>query len=144
MANVIAILDDEPDRVTAMSRLLARRYPRSAVIYYDNAPDMILWLREHLHECALLCLDHDLGPNRDRDGKRFDPGTGREVADYLASCEPACPVIIHSTNTLAVPGMQEALEGAHWQHHKVVPYEDLLWIREVWIEQVAMCLRPAR
>jgi hypothetical protein len=142
-AAIIAILDDESDRLRAMSRLLARRLPGFVVRFFDNAPDMVLWLKEHLRSCALLSLDHDLGPNRVRDGEEFDPGIGRDVVDFLATCIPACPVVIHSTNSLAAPGMQDVLETAGWAHYKVVPYKHLLWIKETWIEQVTTCLRSS-
>ncbi|NQT13686.1 MAG: hypothetical protein HQ582_13115 [Planctomycetes bacterium] len=136
MANTIAILDDEPDRIDAMAPLLRRHFPNQEVKTFDNAPDMIEWLREHLDRCVLLCLDHDLGPNRTRDGATFDPGIGRDVVDYLATRDPVCPVIIHTTNALAAPGMEAALGDAGWACARVVPYGDTEWIAEWWIEEV--------
>lgn len=119
-----------------MVPLLDERYPRLSVVTFDNAPDINAWLADNLNLCVLICLDHDLGPNRTRDGAVFDPGIGRDVADYLASRNPVCPIIIHTTNTGARPGMIAVLEDAGWVVSYVSPYEDVLWIREVWANAV--------
>ena len=83
-ARVIAILEDDPDRTCELTKCLHAQCPGYEVVVFDNAPDMIAWLALHLEELRLVCLDHDLGPNRIRDAEVFDPGTGRDVADYLA------------------------------------------------------------
>ncbi len=142
--NTIAILDDEPDRLQAMAPILAQRFPDFSVVTFDNAPDINAWFADNLSVCALICLDHDLGPNRKRDGKVFDPGIGRDVANYLATREPVCPVIIHTTNTDARPGMIFVLEDAGWAVSYVSPYEDVLWIREVWADAIGEVLAPFR
>jgi hypothetical protein len=77
-------------------------------------------------------------------GAEFDPGTGRDVADWLATNRPVCPVIIHSTNDLAVPGMQRVLEDSGWNCRCVTPYGDLDWIREIWHDAVAEILANYR
>ena len=59
---------------------------------------------------ALICLDHDLGANLIVNGDYQDPGTGRDVADYLSGEEACCPVLIHSSNAMAAPGMMMVLE----------------------------------
>jgi hypothetical protein len=68
--------------------------------FFDNAPDMIAWLEKHLTEVVLISLDHDLGANRQRSGKVFDPGTGRDVVDFLVQHPPGCPVIVHTFQRL--------------------------------------------
>jgi len=93
-----------------MLRHFAKLFPQYETAVFDNAPEMIDWLAIHCREAVLICLDHDLGPNRSRDGVSFDPGTGRDVADCLSTCAPICPVIIHTTNHLAAPGMMRVLE----------------------------------
>lgn len=133
----IVILDDEPGRIREMSRCLAARVPEHELIVFDNAPDMIEWLTDNMDKAKLICLDHDLGPNRLRNGEVFDPGTGRDVADYLASRKPICPVIVHTTNTLAAPGMAMVLNDCDWKNDAVVPYNDLEWISAMWIGLVA-------
>jgi hypothetical protein len=136
----IVILDDEPERVKEMTRYLAGVIGGLKLIVFDNAPDLIDWLARHLDSAKLICLDHDLGPNRVRSGVVFDPGIGRDVVDYLAARPPVCPVIIHTTNTLAAPGMELALTDAGWIHTRVVPYNDLEWIGGEWIENVKRAL----
>lgn len=140
MGNTIAILDDEPERIAAMAPLLRTRFSDYFVCTLGNAPDFIEWLRVHLVETALICLDHDLGPNRTRDGVPFDPGTGRDVADFLADQSPACPVIIHSTNGYAVPGMIRVLEDSRWTCRRVIPDSQLAWIKDWWYPEVVRLL----
>lgn len=138
---IIALLDDEPDRVRAMQPLLRNEFGRFQVVVFENAPDMVAWLAHHHSKIRLVCLDHDLGPNQQRDGVIFDPGTGRDVADWLASLSPCCPIIIHTTNYLAAPGMLSVLEEAGWNVARVSPYGDTEWIRQDWIEAVRAALR---
>jgi hypothetical protein len=140
MGTTIAILDDTPERIAEMLSCLAKIAPGIPVVAFDNSPDMIDWLAEHLDDARLICLDHDLGPNRIRDGEVFDPGTGRDVADYLATREPCCPIIIHTTNGFAAPGMELVLSDSGWQHRRVVPFDDLDWIGEDWLQEVQATL----
>jgi hypothetical protein len=129
----IVILEDDPYRIQEMISCLCEQFPGVEVVTFDNAPDMIDWLKENLEGTRIICLDHDLGPNRSRHGEVFDPGTGRDVADYLATREPICPILIHTTNSLAAPGMAMVLNDSGWYHLRVLPYCDLEWIRESWI-----------
>ena len=140
----IVILDDEADRINAMLPCLAREYPGTRTVVFDNATDMIGWLRENLTTALVICLDHDLGPNRSRGGVVFEPGTGRDVVDYLATQPPACPIILHTTNHLAVPGMQRVLEESGWPVSRVAPYADLEWIDPDWINEVRSALDVGR
>ncbi len=139
-AVVIAILDDDAPRRQAMAEVLRRGAPSLPTAFFDNAPDMIAWLRENLGNVCLLCMDHDLGPNRVRDNETFDPGTGRDVADFLATHAPVCPVLIHSTNAEAAQGMQIALQEAGWSVQRVSPFGDLAWIQAEWFPRVAALL----
>jgi CheY-like chemotaxis protein len=139
-ASTIAILDDEPDRIAAMRTALAKDSLRHSVVTFENAPDTIAWLRDHLSEVVLICLDHDLGPNRRRGDEVFDPGIGRDVADYLATRSPVCPVLIHTTNSMAAPGMVRVLEEVGWSVSRVIPYDDLAWIGLDWSEEVSRLL----
>ena len=136
MPNVIAVLEDDGGRTSAMKEALASSLPAAEMVFFDNAPDMIDWLAGNLSTVHLLCLDHDLGPNRDRDGERFDPGIGRDVVDFLVTQAPSCPVIIHSSNSNGANGMLTALEEAGWRAERVVPYNDLAWVGERWNERV--------
>src|SRR5262249_52296668 len=69
-------------------------------------------------ETFLIGLDHDLELQPGPDGRCIDTGTGREMADYLASKAPACPVILHTTNAAAAVGMEMVLREAHWETHR--------------------------
>lgn len=136
MAGLIFILDDEMDRIAAMREVIKWDLPGHELVWFDNAPDTIAWLRKNTAEISLIGLDHDLGPNRFREGEVFDPGIGRDVADFLAGIAPICPIIIHSTNDLAVPGMKRVLEEAGWNCRSVMPYGDLDWIGEIWRDAI--------
>jgi hypothetical protein len=132
----IVILEDDPYRIQEMIHCLLELYSGVKIVTFDNAPDMIDWLKEHLDEAKIICLDHDLGPNRSRHGKLFDPGTGRDVADYLSTKKPVCPILIHTTNSMAAPGMITVLDDSGWSNSRIVPYCDLEWIHDAWIIDV--------
>lgn len=137
----VAILDDDPRRAEAFEKALRAISAGREIRLVDNAPDFIAWLSENLGRTILICLDHDLGPSRLRDGARFEPGTGRDVVDWLATRQPTCPVIVHSSNSLAVSGMLFALEQAGWTTSRVLPMGDLEWIQAAWVAAVACTLR---
>lgn len=136
MGRCILILDDTPARIAEMRGVLATLLPAFEVVAFDNAPDCIDWLPAGLVDAALLCLDHDLGPTRKRGDGRFDPGIGRDVADALAMYPPVCPVVVHSSNSLAVPGMLRVLGESGWPCSAVMPSDDLRWIRTVWRDEI--------
>lgn len=140
---LIAFLEDDERRQHAMRELLASELPGFDHLFFDNAPDLNQWLDQHLPEVSLLCLDHDLGPNRIRNGVIFDPGCGRDVANLVAARTPTCPVLIHSTNSYAVPGMISVLDETGWRVDRVVPFSDLEWVRLVWIGAVKALLAEA-
>jgi hypothetical protein len=143
MKTFIAILEDDENRLAAMKEALRAELPEYDAVFFDSAPDMIAWLRGHATQAAVISLDHDLGPNRERDGVSFDPGTGRDVADLLATLSPHCPVILATTNTFGRIGMETALQDAGWRATKVVPFGDLLWIERDWLPALRMLLSPS-
>lgn len=140
MHEIIAILEDEPGRIQAMEKRLKQSFPDCSAIFFNNAPDLITWLKGHLHECLLLSLDHDLGPSWERSGQLFDPGIGRDVVDYLITQLPQCPVIIHTSNSDAEIGMELALKSANWYYERVIPHQSLDaidswdWIDSEWAD----------
>ncbi len=135
----ILILEDDADRRTAMARVLRDRFPQFRHVFHTSSNGTIEFLSTHFDEVIALCLDHDLELIPTEDGKFVDAGTGRDVADHLASRPPSFPVIIHTTNAPAAEGMLAALGDADWTTHRVVPYGDLEWIDEVW----SRCVRDA-
>ncbi len=118
VADQVAILEDDPNRITAMRACLTETLPGAEVVVFDDARKMIAWLGQNLGEVVLIALDHDL-PLRNHEGKAIDCGTGRQVADYLASVPPTCPVIVHSSNNFFAPGMSFALKDAGWPVSRV-------------------------
>ena len=141
MKNMIMIMDDDKDRLNTMHLWLQNLYFSWESVLFDNAPDTIEWLKHNLNTLVLMSLDHDLGPTRERNGEVFDPGTGRDVVDYLVTQNPVCPVIVHSTNYIARDGMIFALKGSGWKVSYVVPYNDLEWIEGAWSEEIKKWLR---
>tara|TARA_R110002111_G_scaffold203713_2_gene268557 strand:- start:20125 stop:20577 length:453 start_codon:yes stop_codon:yes gene_type:complete len=133
MASTIVILDDEQERLTAMTAVLSKRLPEYDLVTFKNAPDIIGWLDSNLASAAIISLDHDLFPQSDNEP---DPGTGRDVADYLTTQSPVCHVIIHTTNSLAAPGMELVLSDQGWTNSRVVPFNDLEWVTDWWIREV--------
>lgn len=143
---MIAVLEDDERRRDAMARLLAETVADARPVFFDNVPDMIAWLPDALPQIALICLDHDLGPNHIRAGEVFDPGTGRDVVNTLCLYVPSCPVIIHTSNYVAAPGMLMALEEAGWEATRAVPFDDLAWLARDWMplvrERLSVEVRP--
>jgi hypothetical protein len=129
---MIAILEDEEERQIAMKEQLELIGYKERACFFDNAPEMIEWLKDNLEKVIIICLDHDLGPNREKDGKIFDPGDGRNVVDFLVSQNVQCPVIVHTSNYLAAPGMILALESSFWSVFRVVPFNGVSWIELSW------------
>jgi hypothetical protein len=140
---VIAILEDDPARAAAMKSALRRRLPDAEALFFDNAPDMVAWLPGNLPTVCLLSLDHDLGPNRQRDGKVFDPGDGRDVVTLLEGIAPSCRVLIHSSNGPAAEGMFYALQRSGWSAQRVYPFKDLAWVGTDWVKRVLLCVADA-
>lgn len=141
---IIVILDDDAERVEMMRKEITKRFPDFTYVFFDNAPDMIAWLKDSLEKIVVISLDHDLGPNRERDGEVFDPGVGRDVVDFLESHKPVCPVLIHTTNQYGGDGMRYALEDSGWFVKRVIPMSDLSWIKDEWIEKMAELINSAQ
>lgn len=125
----IAILEDNLERREVMRACIADRFYMYETCFFDAAAPMIDFLKEHLADCLVIALDHDLELRTGSDGRCIDPGTGRDVADFLASEKPTCPVIIHSTNAEAAVGMKMILKDAGWKTRRVIPSDGTDWIR---------------
>jgi len=136
MAMKIAILEDNQDRQAIMRAWLSDRFYQYEACLFDDAGEMIRFLESHLADTLVISLDHDLELKPGPQGRCIDPGTGREVADYLAGKEPVCPVVIHTTNTQAAAGMERVLQDAHWKTRRVVPFDDMEWISTHWFPTI--------
>jgi len=140
----IAILDDDDKRVATMRNVLAESLPHYEPVFFDNAPDMIEWLQNHLRSTVLISLDHDLGPNRTRNEEAFDVGTGQDVVNCLTTQQPLCPVIVHTANYLAAPGMELMLNDSGWTSSRVIPVNNLDWIDHAWMNEIRRYLGNQR
>jgi CheY-like chemotaxis protein len=133
----IIVLEDNEDRRMVMRDCLEDRFPQYKPQFFGSATEMLAFLRRVVHtEFMLIVLDHDLEMLPGDDGGLVDPGTGRDVADYLATQTPVCPIVIHTTNESAGVAMQSLLEDAGWSVTRVVPYGGTDWIRQTWFRAV--------
>jgi hypothetical protein len=132
----IVILEDDPRRTEVMRDRLADRFHQFEHIFFDSSNEMIDYLKAHLDNVIALSLDHDLLLKVDDAGNTYDPGTGRDVADYLATVPPLFPVIIHTTNHSGAVGMEAVLQEAGWQACRVSPFGDLEWVHESWFPAI--------
>lgn len=128
----IAILEDNAERREAMQRCLKDRFYTFEHHFFDESAAMIAFLREHLAETVAISLDNDLDMKPGEEGRMIDPGSGVDVAEFLAAREPACPVILHTTNTLAAEKSKSLLAEAGWRTRRVIPFDDLAWIESDW------------
>ncbi|MCA9067584.1 MAG: hypothetical protein KDA84_01590 [Planctomycetaceae bacterium] len=138
---MIVILEDNDDRQSIMRECLSSLVADQPIHFFKTALDTIDWFTGHLSETRFIALDHDLEMlEGDHPHKLIDPGTGRDVADFLATQQPVCPVIIHTTNFPAGVGMETTLKEARWKTKRIVPYGDLEWIPELWFPTVKILL----
>lgn len=144
MAHLVAILEDDPRRAAEMRRCVETLGGWAECAFRATAPEMIEFLEEHASETALVSLDHDLGPNREIGDEVIDPGTGRDVADWLTNHGPAGPVIVHSSNGFAARGMVLVLEDAGYRTERIVPWGDLDWVEASWFPTVIEMLPDDR
>ena len=140
MGQAIVVLEDNSERIAAMEECLADKFPFFERRFFRTAPAALEWLADHLPRAVCVSLDHDLEPATANDP---DPGTGREVADFLAQRAGQCPVIIHSTNRIAAEGMEFVLHEAGWVVERVAPYDSCRWIGEAWLPRVRQAIVDA-
>lgn len=130
---MIAILEDDPCRVSAMRAALARGLSELGVVVHGTAAAMIACARDHLGETSLVSLDNDL---IDPETLEMDVGEGCVVAKALSRASPCCPVILHTSNSRAADEMAEALGEAGWTTSRVVPHSGVAWVAEDWASMV--------
>ena len=136
MALKILILEDNEERRAAMRNCLAERFYQYETKFFDSAAEMVRYLEARLGEALAISLDHDLDLKPNPVGGWSDPGTGRDVADFLARQAPVCPVVISTTNVPAAVGVERVLHEARWQTYRVVPFNDLEWIANDWFPKM--------
>jgi CheY-like chemotaxis protein len=144
MAMKIVILEDNEDRQAVMRRCLQDRFHQFEQRFFDGAPEMMDYLETHLEDTIVIGLDHDLELKPGPKGTVTDPGTGRDIADYLARRPPVCPVVLHTTNSPAAQGMEGVLQEAGWHTRRVYPLGDLEWIPTEWFRAIRQAIvRPS-
>lgn len=136
MAEFVAILEDSTDRISGFKACAAKLFPNAQIIVLDQSQQMIEWLKQHLTETLFISLDHDLPYRPLEDGTFLDFGNGMEVADYLSTLPPVCPIVVHSSNDTAAQDMVIALKESGWPCHRVYPCGGDLWISTAWAETV--------
>ena len=143
MTPAVAILEDHPDRVTAMQAVLAEVLPGVECHFFPGAPEMLAWLRDEggLARAVLISLDHDLDSVVPVHLQHRDPGCGRDVADWLASQPAVCPVVVHTTNEQAAPGMMRVLRERGWPVWRVYPRDGHAWIGTDWASDLRDLIR---
>ena len=138
---VIFLLEDHPERVRRMREVLSVLLPHHTAHVENDCDDAIKWLESKQHLVDLISLDHDLDSVDRAESPRRDHGCGRDVADYLAKQLPTCPIIIHTSNSVAGDGMFFALQRAEWPLSRIYPYNEHEWIAKSWREEVHDLIR---
>jgi hypothetical protein len=136
---LILILEDNEDRIRNFKNAVASLDRNFSVQIWNDAPSMIMELPSVLNQACLISLDHDLNP---QPNVTVDPGTGLEVADFLARQSPICPVLIHSTNHEKAWSMHNELRFGGWQVDRVGPIGDD-WVQCLWLPKVKTLLNIA-
>lgn len=136
MKSKILILEDNAERAAAMASCLAERFPQFEIEALGDAGSMTQALHVAWDRLTCIALDHDLEMIAGKHGNLIDPGTGREVVEFLITRPPVCPVVIHTTNTAAATEMERCLLEHGWNVARVTPFDDLAWIRSDWFPAV--------
>ena len=127
------VLEDNLERMNSFREAAELFIPPQELKVWRIAQHMIAEIDEFLPEATVISLDHDLYRHEKNDP---DPGTGREVAEYLTKFDPVCPVIVHSTNTDAAWGMYNELTHARWKVELIHHLDEPRWIQEKWVSLV--------
>jgi len=134
---MLLMLEDNADRLQRFTAVLRRVDPTLPLRVWRSAWAMIREIEPLLPSARLISLDHDLDPE---EGDSADPGTGWDVAKFLAALPPACPVVIHTSNGERATWMMGEFELGRWQFHRVPPLGDD-WIEQDWRRVVRRLLR---
>ncbi len=121
---MILMLEDDRDRIDRFTATLQVFAPTTPPIVWRSVPRMIREVEPLLSSAHLISLDHDLEPTEGED----QPGDGIDVARFLASRPPACPVIVHSSNGTRSDWIIGEFELGERRYRRVAP------IGEDWIE----------
>ena len=107
----ILILEDNEDRTADFRRAVSQLGNDYELKVWRDAHSMCAECEAFLPTAALISLNHDLNP---APGASADPGTGLDVAKFLGDFQPACPVLLHSSDTDRVYLMFNELRFGGW------------------------------
>lgn len=125
----ILILEDNEERIADFTKAVKELGDGYDVKFWRDAPSMCKECEAFFPTTALVSLDHDLNP---APGATVDPGTGLDVAKFLADFIPVCPVLLHSSNTDRVYSMHNEFRFAGWTTDHVGPIGNG-WIATSWM-----------
>ena len=126
--NTVLILDDKSERRAEFERLAPTLGDDFEVLIWDDANRMQKECERFLSRAALISLENDLDG---KPGACSDPGTGLDVAKFLAEKKPVCPVIVHTSNTDRSFSILNELRFADWRVDRVGPFGER-WIEKYW------------
>ncbi|MGZ4964479.1 MAG: ADP-ribosylglycohydrolase family protein [Limisphaerales bacterium] len=136
----VLLLEDNLERVAAFKAVVRELGADWQLRLWHDAPTMLRECSSCLSDAALISLDHDLNP---QPGATADPGTGFEVARFLAGHLPFCPLIIHSSNADRAWSMHNELRFAGWTVDRVGPIGQG-WVEKLWLPKArAMIASPS-
>lgn len=135
----LLLLEDNAERIEQFQTVVKELGEDWQLHVWRDAPSMLLECDAYFEQTALISLDHDLNP---QPGVTADPGTGMEIARFLAGHLPMCPLIIHSSNTDRAWSMYNELRFGGWPVDRVGPLGDG-WIRQAWLSKVRQMLAEA-
>jgi hypothetical protein len=124
----VLILEDKPERQAEFQRIAPTLGDQFEVLIWDDANRMRKECERFLPNAALISLEHDLDP---KPGGHADPGSGLDVAKFLAEKKPVCPVIVHTMNTDRSFSILNELRFADWRVDRVGPIGER-WIEKYW------------
>ena len=128
----ILILEDNDERIAGFQKAVNGIAGGFELKIWRDAHSMIAECAEFFPTAWVICLDHDLNP---QPGATTDPGTGLDVAKFLADFLPVCPVLIHSSNTDRVYSMHNEFRFASWVVDRVGPL-GTDWIETTWLRRM--------
>ena len=132
----IVILEDNAERRRLMREAVTDRFPQYDLRFFITAGETIAHLRENYENLLVIILDHDLDLIPVDGHRLIDPGSGRDVADFLATQPVVCPIVIHTTNAPAAVGMECVLHDSGWKTYRVIPVGEFKWIPKLWFQTV--------
>lgn len=137
---VVHVLEDNDERIAGFCKALETLGAGLRLHIERDAPSMIEKPIAFFANASLFSLDHDLNATPETKG---DPGTGLDVARFLAKIPPICPVIIHSTNAQGAWSMHNEFRFGGWQVERVGPIGND-WIEKLWLPRVKALLQIDR